>query len=536
LLKHKKYARIAVLSTRSKKSKTKMSVETLEAPIQQGVTPEQIEAVAMQFSPRTEVDDQGLTRLILEHQRVTFSFMGREETPVFPTLETAKPICLVRESPRVQGSKGTRYEQEYEEQVAYRDDLGELAEKNKDAPEHILVEQSAYGLFSLLERLDPDNSHWKAEREAVQANEYDDEALLLIDIATALNAAYLKTNPRSEHQPPIGEAIVIAALMGDQQAQRLAQEAVRIQESEEQEAEHTSILKWQAEIEKRQDIEPYKPEDIVVVHTTSYKPESSQEGYEVRVTHDATGYPRSTVHTALNHKVESHIFGNWDNKDYVLVSGFDSMLAANGSPNSINGADTWWTRNPGEKLLFPNATLIGPGETAGELFVRTEDGQVFYKTSGFTSEDIVKAGELFGQTIEEQIKKSLVDESNREIGVETSEAQHIIANAIRDALVRKEITEVRGKPLLTQSDDKYMPTNVQGRLNAMAARLGLKISGALHTGGSTEEYAERVVGQGERLYDGYGDPRIRRVAYASGFMFGGGKEKQNSDARKEWSM
>jgi hypothetical protein len=548
-----------------------MPTEILEKPLQQTpnsqeaidvanmakVTPEEIESVVRQFSPRAEVDEQGLTRTIFECGDKTFSFIGREETPVYPTIERSLPTYLGHESwwlshplnknapvkpeserqllkdmglsedqiKTAEDSEAQVWQEEHDRLVGFQDKLASLQESNKTRPEHFVAEESAYGLYSLLARIQPDNPRWQEQAQAVGANQYNQEALLVIDMATAVNAVYTEQKRGADEQPLLGEAVVIAALLGDKAAQQLAETAVKLQDERETQAQLQAQMKMEEYASQLQGVESYKPEDILVVHATNYAPEKRDDGYSVKTTHDATGYPRATVHTALNHKVESHLWGSWDNKDYVLVSGLDEMLAKNGSPNSINGADTWWTRNPGENLDFPNATLIAPGASQAELFTRTEDGQVLYKSNGFTTEDIGKVEELLGQDVKETINEALGTDSDQAISLESEQGQHIIANILRDTLVRKEITDVRGKQLLEQSDDKFMPMDVSQRLNKMAGQLRLSIQGGLHTE-SKEGYLEGVVGRGERRFAGFADAKSRRTAYASGFMGTGGTSRQ----------
>lgn len=549
-----------------------MSVETLEHPDQMlagPLTPERVEEVALQFQPRTEVDDQGLTRTIFEHQGITFSFMGREETPVYPTVEHSRPTYLGRESDwmktlknnkpsftdefkqslfendkysedEISGIESSKVEEWQKERARFTDFehmLGELRHKNTESGEHLLVEQSAYGLYALLERLQPDNPRWKREREAIEANEYDDEALLVIDMVTALNAVGLKRNDTEEAKlhPPMGETVVLAAFMGDESAQSLAKQAVGLQEEKElakEERIRDEIVEYAEQLEA---VEAFRPEDLVVVHATNYAPEASEDGFTVQTTHDGRGFPRPTIHTAINHKVESHVFGSWDNKDHVLIAGFDKMLDVDGSPNSINGADTWWARNPGERLTFPGATLIAPGGPQTEVFKRLDDGRVLYKTEGITTEDISTIDTVLGSGTQAQIEKALNDESGKHIDIASEAGQHIVANIIRDALVRIEITEVRGKQLLRQDDDKVMDEDTGKRLFKMAGQAGLKISGGLHNGGSQEHEIERSVAQGKRVYSvEFEDPKVRRIAYASGMMSGGGTARQRYLERLKW--
>lgn len=531
------------------------------------VTPEQIEAVTAQFSPRSEVDDQGLNRTIFEHQGITFAFMGREETPIYHTFEVSKPTYLGREPVTlaytkekpaltsdqrkyfadngmaaeeihaVEDKRVKEWQDEHDRLSGFVDKIHELDKLNADKPEHLIVEQSPYGIYSLLERLQPENPHWKDQREAVLHNQYDDETLRLIDMVTGVDAAMIdKNRPRDEDEnhPPLGEAVVAAALLGDAKASNLADGAAKEQSEREartQAKELADTLEWAESAKNLQGIEAYRPEDLVVVHATSYEPKWGARGYEVETTHDATGQPRATVHTAINHKVENAtLAGNWDSKDYVLVAGLDHMLDVNGPPKSLNGADTWWSRNPGEHLVFPGGTLIGPSEDQTELVLKS-DGKTSYKTKGFTEEDMNILTKSFPAAAS-RLAELMKDENGQPISSESEAGQRIIANTLRDALVRDEITNVRGKELMWQSDDKFMPEEIQRPITKMAAELGLGATSILHSG-TQESDTEDMAARGHRVFGMYfSDPKVRRTAYASGMMAAGGISRQNYIAHR----
>lgn len=474
--------------------------------------------------PRTEIDDQGYTRLVLEHNGITFSFAGRQETPRFPTLEQSRTQRLGHQRWNAplddfDDADELNAQQAYQD---YSDHLSELEQQNADAPEHLLIETSPLGIYSLLARLQPDNPKWASLAEAVGKNEYSDEVLHMIDMITGVNALYEEEHPEAKKQSPVGEALVVQALLGNQEASAVAERAVDRQSKLEAEALAVAKVDQQTALERYAGIEAFRPSDLVVVRVSAYEPHATSNGYEVQTAHDASGFPRATLHTTLNHTVESHMWGNWDNKDYVLIADFEDVLAANGSPKSLNGADTWWSRDPGETMQFPAGTLVAPGGDQDELMHEVK-GKSTYKSEKITEEDVKEADMIFGQGASNRLLQALVDEEGSPIELSSEAGQRILANGLRDLLVQHEITVVRGKKYLPQTDEKYMPSDVSRRLSKMAAELDLAITGHLHAD-SDESYAENSVSRGGR-YGAYEDPKVRRVAYASGFMTTGGRDR-----------
>lgn len=56
-------------------------------------------------------------------------------------------------------------------------------------------------------------------------------------------------------------------------------------------------------------------DDLVMVHATRYFPENGI----IKTHRDATGARRNTIHTALNGRVTSHMYGNWDNCGIIIL-------------------------------------------------------------------------------------------------------------------------------------------------------------------------------------------------------------------------
>ena len=484
------------------------------------------------LSPRTEIDDQGLSRLILERNGITFSFAGRQETPRYATLEQSRSQRLghTRRNTELDGFDDQVEVDQRQAYQEYAEHLQLLEHQNAGAPEHLLSETSPLGMYLLLARLEPDNHKWAALAEEVGRNEYSDESIHMIDMITAVNALYEAERPEATKQSPVGEALVVEALLGNAEALAITEKAVARQKQLEAEALATNKVDQQASLERLVDVESFKPSDLVVVRISAYEPQATESGYQVQTAHDASGFPRATLHTTLNHTVESHMWGNWDNKGYVLIGDFKEVLAANGEPNSLNGADTWWSRNPGENMQFPNATLVAPGGPQEDL-IHESKGRSSYKSAGITESDVLRADEIFWQGATQQLLESMRDEDGNPVELSSEEGQHILANGLRDLLVRREIVQIRGKQYLEQADEKYMSSDVSRRLSKLAAELNLTITGHLHAD-SDESYTEDTVGKGTRRYGGYHDPKVRRVAYASGFMGTGGQDRLDYLARQ----
>lgn len=546
-----------------------------EAP---GLSIEKVESVVLQFSPRTEVDPNNDTiHTIYEHGDATFSFVGRDETPDFPTLESSRPSYLGRESVSqalykqvIVGNNPRDWENRDYNQVYvdYRDTLRERREQNKGKPEHLLAEQSPYGVYALLERIQPDEPHWSQQREAIANNDYNEESLYLIDAILSIDrevASSLENDRKNfssaaiEEHPPLGEAVMVAAALGDSEAQQLADEAVaRLraeQESNRKQREQEIKQLVRSNEERLSQVEAYRPEELLAVHATEYEPNVTQDGYEIYTTHDTVGYPRSTLHTSINHKVEDHFRGNWGYRGYVLIAPFDKMMDANGPPANLYGVDTWWTRNPGEALQLPEATLVAPSADEDAPPVSRENGRIEYKTTGYGQDDIeqlkkelvhwIDPGEQSYDTGEEQA--DLQDRANKlverrvlaearssdgeEIEFENTEVQHGIAARLRDLLVELEITNVRGKELLRPKNEHGMHSNDQLRLDKLGLELG---SGTEEHTGSGANLLEKGVADGKRsIMDPVYDLKPLRVALASGTMNSRGTAKKRHEQSKQ---
>ena len=68
--------------------------------------------------------------------------------------------------------------------------------------------------------------------------------------------------------------------------------------------------------------------------------------------------PRVTVHASLNHPVGSHMWGNFENNNYTIISPLAEMADLNGVPDVLNPVDTYFTAGPSRGLELPAETIV----------------------------------------------------------------------------------------------------------------------------------------------------------------------------------
>ena len=108
---------------------------------------------------------------------------------------------------------------------------------------------------------------------------------------------------------------------------------------------------------------------------------STRSNYEIE---------RHTVHTTLNHVVESHSEGNWDGFPYVVFCPYNDVVAKNGKPVGLNLVDTYFSTDIDVGLVIPkeSAYIVQPAsDNDGELYTIGEHVAT-YKTDYFTDDEI----------------------------------------------------------------------------------------------------------------------------------------------------
>ena len=130
----------------------------------------------------------------------------------------------------------------------------------------------------------------------------------------------------------------------------------------------------------------------LLVHATRYMPLKNDKGeMYIPTTAMATGFdiPRGTVHFMLNHMVETHREGNWDDAGIVILTPFQEVRRINGNPAEVAIQDTYFLPPAEKGVVLPKGTRIVHASSDlsdGKLF-EIRDNETVYKDDNFTSEE-----------------------------------------------------------------------------------------------------------------------------------------------------
>lgn len=347
--------------------------------------PRRNEIVERLFNPREEIDQFGFKRRIYHYNDITFSFRGREELPVIPTMDNSNTILL--------GSIPVHVRKE--EFESYRENIEEKNAKTWERRQHFVVTKDIHGIIALVNRLAPHNTLLNRLEEEIKSGIYSQSTLDLVDSLLGCNWVD-ETNVAWKMETGASgadaEAIVIASLLGDQETIKY----IQLQKGKMAKLDKGRQERFRASLEQEWQYHerwsPPKITDLVGVHTTKYPPRKTKDGHEIFTTAEAQNWLclRNTCHITLNHKVRSHLGGNWDISPFTIIAPFELMLEANGNPSAINELDTWWTRNSGETLKFPEASLVEPGIPPEGQLIIIKDRNTIFKGRDYTLEDVAK--------------------------------------------------------------------------------------------------------------------------------------------------
>ena len=95
-------------------------------------------------------------------------------------------------------------------------------------------------------------------------------------------------------------------------------------------------------------LEQLRQQNLVAVHTTRTQPDGRLYPVAAYNRNDPRHVPRCSIHTSINHPVASHMWGNFENKDFTVVSPLAEIVAINGIPDVLNSVDTYFSVEPTE--------------------------------------------------------------------------------------------------------------------------------------------------------------------------------------------
>ena len=358
-----------------------METETKHAPIN---FLERSKILENNFIVTTEVDQVGFKRHVYSYGEISFSFRGKEELPIHKSIKDFKTVFV--------GSDPTHVDKD--DYAEYKTGLIQNRDKATQKS-HYLATKDLEGVISLAINLGSTDPNLEKTLKEVRLGGYSGKSLDLIDKLIAANCI---TDDQNLWEDSLSgadaEALVILSLLGDNEANEYLDSKLE------------EMRKLDMQRESQDKTENEFPVDInkqACVHATRFRPVVNSDGsHEVKTLSDATNFEflRNTIHVSLNHKVVSHMMGKWDQAPYVLISPMKKMVDINGPPISDQEWDTWWTRNPGETLKFPDAVLVEPGEMPfNTLFVIGEKKAIF-KGDDYTVDDWLKAEKLTGSRVD----------------------------------------------------------------------------------------------------------------------------------------
>lgn len=415
------------------------------------------------FAKQEIRDLENRERPIYQYNGKSFAFRSRWEMPAYEGRTTA--VLGAEESGplpfRLDDAENRAEQRAFEEYVAVQD--------TPEAADVLLATNTPEGVLELAlalsDNLDPSLVDLKDE---IIHGVYSERALALIDQI----AGALYVNDSGEWNDYIDTdafALVATALAGNNEAQRIVEKRANVYQDKQVDRLAEAIEnKRQYAQERLADVEALAPNEVSLVHATRYEPEYDSDGNvllwpsgEKRI----DKLPRASIHFTPNSQVVPHELGEWNNDMRLIVTSLEKMIEQNGSPANMSDVDTYYSQNPGEVLVLPEAVVIEPTAELAVTFDEGADGRlVRYKNvdnDHYTAEDNAVISELaaqYGRGIRDHIKEST-------------------AAYLRELLLRK-VMASQGVEWFIESGPHYTTDTFQNAYSKLAAELG--VPGALH--------------------------------------------------------
>lgn len=399
--------------------------ERLEAPISEVV--QLSNEFARATSPSEVTDDQFFPRTIysLDSGAVKVFFRGREELPV---LDLSGPSAIVSPKERPLRTSADDFG-DWMIAVTHGDPYSnpfERAAKTGQPEVALIANATPLGLTELAIQIseigigDPKKlSSLKSLHESLEDKVVTDEVLQLYDdifAATVIDSQGKIVSPGASngiHED--GLLQVALSLAGDASASELVAKKRRLLNTYDE-------LRIQKEFEYTRDdqahppvgtpgeqltddqLEYVKEKHFVAVQTTPVMPYHIAENGEglsvLRPTSvfgedNTSKFPRNTLHFSLNHPVESHIGGNFNERPVTIVSPLEDMLKLNGKPAVLYGVDTYFTTNPGQGVFLPeSSTIIQIGEATEGAYIELIGNVIKISDDQITADNIQEYNKL----------------------------------------------------------------------------------------------------------------------------------------------
>lgn len=516
----------------------------------------QAEFARLPVEARTVLDEQDYQRRVYYvAPNISVTFRGRDELPTIGSSEFSdgRPSVVLTpdELPHVVDQA------EFSEYVASHSDTDS---ENKN----LIVNATPVGIIDLAHILSGEAT-MNSERANIRANflsgKVGDKENAILDM---MATAFLDIKGGDPLAVSDGYMDVALALDGNAEKRATIHEKAIILSTQERGlvakelGEDALVLTYEHEPIDQEVIE--KAKKLVLVRATNNEPKINRNGVvemspaadhtrEFRGKDGKAFVPRQTTHFTLNHYVQSHDFGDFRDRGFVVVAPLSKVLESGQRPTNLYGVDTYFTTGPGESVELPDAIVIKAGDNQEDLVVQ-EDNRRTYKTRNFKIED---ANRLFVECKDGTIKegnayelKSLLIESAKEAGLVSYDGlssgfdnngkteklriipestldnlnfeqvihelfatsqdklDQVMAKLVKDVVVRSAIVEQGGSLVRSASGSNYVE-NTEFNETVGEIAVALNIGSSLHVethDGFFESLAEKVLKSNEMIKNG----------------------------------
>ncbi len=206
----------------------------------------------------------------------------------------------------------------------------------------------------------------------------------------------------------------------------------------------------------------------VCVHATRYMPPRNPDGMMfIPTTAMVTNYaiPRTTIHVTLNHVVESHNAGAWEDCPYVIFAPYTEIVEKNVNPSCVSLFDTYFVPDSDHGLLLPpSAYIVQPSE---KEFYEIGEHMATYKRGNYTKQEVEFILSLMPSEIQQKYKQFT------EYTLDNSYTFYFFDINIPDDNQRHKILSTKYK----QQMDKYGEDLLSSYLRNYVVRLAMESKG-----------------------------------------------------------
>ncbi len=335
------------------------------------------ELVETKLRPQDIQDQAGFSRRIysfitLTGKETKFSLRGRYELP-----ETDSSFKDIGTKPLDDVFVGNEFQ-------SYKS-------SHRSEAERIQTTKDFEGFIALSDQLIPDNPRVEQAKQDIQNGVYSDDTITFINELVATSIIDDKGLVNSEINAD-AEALMILALSGNAEAQRLVQSKsealLRMDDEKKQRAITEGKLRVEGELKDVPDADmsrhslvhiyegPVERDEHgnVILRSTAYRPKAAPFGQVIL---------RDTIHTSIDGPVGEHDLGSWDDIDTVVVAKAKNNID---KADTIRPEDTYFHIYPHQALTLEEATGIVPGEVPEDAIIsKLPDGKtILYRRNGFT--------------------------------------------------------------------------------------------------------------------------------------------------------